>query len=113
MLINAFSQSHKDCAKLLASFSQDPDLSALYVEVLLSQILTLPAPKHKQMYYACLVIDMCKLLTPFPVHLERAINRLFASMHRLGVQLAERFADWLAFHISSFPVNQCLAVLGH
>ena len=76
--------------------------STLLVEVLLSLLLTLPAPKHQLMYYSCLIVDLCKLLTPFPVALEHALNALFARLPRLDVQLAERLADLLAFHVSNF-----------
>ena len=70
--------------------------------VIMSVMLTLPAPKHQLMYYACLLVDLCKLLTPFPVALEKALNELFARLPRLDVQLLERLADWLAFHVSNF-----------
>ena len=104
MLISAFSASHKDCAKLLVGMGDElgVDISPLLVEVLLSLMLSLPAPKHQLMYYSSLFVDLCKLLTPFPVALERALNELFARLPRLDVQLMERLGDWLAFHVSNF-----------
>ena len=107
MLLHAFSASHKDCAKLLAGLAEEHavECSPLYVEVLLSLILTLPAPKHQQMYYASVLIDMCKLITAFPPALERALNSLFERLPRLDVHLADRLADWLAFHCSHFAFS--------
>lgn len=104
MLISAFSGSHKDCAKLLVGMGEElgVEIASLLVEVIMSVMLTLPAPKHQLMYYACLLVDLCKLLTPFPVALEKALNELFARLPRLDVQLLERLADWLAFHVSNF-----------
>ena len=36
------------------------------------------------------------------IALENALNELFARVPRLDVQLIERLADWLAFHVSNF-----------
>ena len=34
--------------------------------MLLSQLLALPAPKHQQLYYATVLINLSKLVTAFP-----------------------------------------------
>lgn len=107
MLIHAFSLSHKDCAKLLVGMAEElmVDCSPLFAEVLLSLLLTLPSPKHKQMYYASVIIDMCKVVTSFPPALEKALNSLFGRLPRLDVHLADRLARWLGFHISHFSFS--------
>ena len=104
MMVSAFSESHKDCAKLLVAMAEElgVDCSNLFVEVLFSSILMLPAPKHQQMYYASVMVDLCKLLQSVPIALERALNVLFAQVPRLDVELSDRLANWLAFHVSNF-----------
>ena len=65
----------------------------------------LPAPRHRPAYYACLLLDLSRLLPPGPEMLVRAINTLFVNLERLDAEIALRLADWLAFHISHFGFN--------
>ena len=63
------------------------DMSPIVVETLLSMLLTLPSPKHKTLYYYCLLIDMCKLLPTVPPQLERALNTLFNRLPQVAAAL--------------------------
>ena len=132
---HAFAESHKDCAKLLnamqarfvaesirrdssprvvfaeigstspAQESFGVDGSAAYVETILSLLLLCPPPRQPPVYYACLLLDLSKLLTPVPPLIERAVNALFASLRRLDAELASRLAEWLSLHLSHFDFN--------
>ena len=133
MVAHAFVDSHKLGAKLLASMQArnparplDPaaprppyplrapvpsggvrgvEASTLYVEVLLSLLLTLPAPRHPLAYYGCLLLDLSKLVLTFAPALEAALHVLFARLPTLDVSLATRLAEWAALHISHFGFN--------
>ena len=81
------------------------EASTLYVEVLLSLLLTLPAPRHPLAYYGCLLLDLSKLVLTFAPALEAALHVLFARLPTLDVSLATRLAEWAALHISHFGFN--------
>ena len=66
-------------------------------QVLLSMLLSLPAPKHQVMYYECVIVDLCKLLSPFPLALEQAVNELYVRLPRMDVHLAERVVTFLSW----------------
>ena len=80
----------RESYKLLHAGAQENGVNcaSLYVEVLLASMLALPSPKHKQMFYACVVVDLCKLLPSVPLALETALNILFSSLPRLDPELA-------------------------
>jgi len=107
LLVGAFADSHKDCAKLMHAMSEEMgvECASLFVEVMLSFVLALPAPKYKQTYYALVLIDLCKGIPAVPVALEAAVNRLFESLPRMDAELVERLAQWLAFHVSNFDFS--------
>ncbi|KAL1514832.1 hypothetical protein AB1Y20_003917 [Prymnesium parvum] len=104
MIVHAFSEAHRDAAKMLAALAEamSLDASGVFVETIMSMLLTLPSPKHKTIYYYCLLIDMCKLLPSVPVQLEAALNTLFERLPVLEPELTLRLAEWLAFHVSNF-----------
>lgn len=91
-------------AKMLSGLADalSVDASEVYVETMLSMLLTLPSPKHKTLYYYCLMMGMCKLMSSVPVALEAALNTLFKRMPALEPELSFRLAEWLAFHVSNF-----------
>ena len=68
-----------DGAKLMQALGEETlvDCAPLFVEVLLSLILSLPAPRQKQMYFSCMIVDLCKLVSAVPLALEAALNQLF------------------------------------
>mmetsp|Transcript_65716 Transcript_65716/g.173480 ORF Transcript_65716/g.173480 Transcript_65716/m.173480 type:complete len:407 (-) Transcript_65716:130-1350(-) len=104
MVAHAFCESHRDAAKMLGALAEalSVDAAGVYVETILSMLLTLPSPKHKCLYYYCLLIDLCKLLPAFPLCLERALNSLFDHLPYLEPELSLRLAEWLAFHVSNW-----------
>lgn len=73
------------------------------VDAVFSQILQLPAPEHKLVYYHSVLTEACKL-APAAVapSLGRAIRFLYRNIGQLDLELAYRFMDWFAHHLSNF-----------
>ena len=81
------------------------DGAVAYVETILSLLLLCPPPRQPPVYYACLLLNLSKLLTPVPPLIERSVNALFGSLRRLDAELASRLAEWLSLHLSHFDFN--------
>ncbi|PVF94764.1 hypothetical protein CPB86DRAFT_788751 [Serendipita vermifera] len=74
------------------------------METILSCLLCLPMPKHKPVYYHALITEICKLSasTAGPA-VGKSIRKLYALLGEgLDVELAKRFSDWFAVHMSNF-----------
>ena len=120
MLVLAFAESHTDCAKQLQGLGEQlqglgldqSQWAAMIVEVLLSYLLALPAPKHKVVMHTCVIVDLCKNddLPAVQLALEAALNVLFTALPRLDTELVERLASWLALHLSHFGFSEALKI---
>lgn len=104
MLTNAFTDSHRECAKLLLQLQENfaVDAASAYTETLLSMLLLLPSSRHKLAYYSCLLLNLSKAFVEVPALLQRAGNELMAAMPKLDAELAVRVAQWLSLHVSHF-----------
>ncbi|KAI9832116.1 MAG: hypothetical protein M1826_002445 [Phylliscum demangeonii] len=74
------------------------------IDAVFSQLLQLPAPEHKLVYYHSLLTEACKI-APAAVapSLGRAIRFLYRHLAAgLDLELAHRFLDWFAHHLSNF-----------
>ncbi|RMZ86958.1 hypothetical protein DV736_g5819, partial [Chaetothyriales sp. CBS 134916] len=73
------------------------------VDAVFAQLFTLPAPEHKLVYYHSVLTETCKL-APQAVapSLGRAIRFLYRNVERMDLELASRFLDWFAHHLSNF-----------
>lgn len=73
------------------------------VDAIFSQIFQLPAPEHRLVYYHVLITEICKI-SPQAIapSLGRAIRFLFRSVDLMDMELAYRFMDWFAHHLSNF-----------
>ena len=73
------------------------------VDACFSQLMQLPAPEHKLIYYHSVLTEACKL-APAAVapSLGRAIRYLYRNVDRMDLELAQRFLDWFAHHLSNF-----------
>eukprot|EP00898_Chlorokybus_atmophyticus_P006479 jgi/Chlat1/6832/Chrsp51S00508 len=66
-------------------------------------MMMLPSPPFKPVYYAVVIMDVCKMRpTEFPPLLARAANSLYQELPRLDVDCAWRLAEWLSHHLSNF-----------
>ena len=73
------------------------------IDAIFSQIFTLPAPEHRLVYYHSLITESCRL-SPGAIapSLGRAIRFLFRGVDVMDLELAYRYMDWFAHHLSNF-----------
>ena len=73
------------------------------VDAVFSQLLQLPNPEHKLIYYHSVLTEACKLApAAIAPSLGRAIRFLYRNLHRLDLELENRFLDWFSHHLSNF-----------
>lgn len=73
------------------------------IDAIFSQIYQLPTPEHRLVYYHSLITESCKI-SPGAIapSLGRAIRFLFRNVDQMDMELAYRFMDWFAHHLSNF-----------
>ncbi|KAG9776893.1 hypothetical protein KCU88_g4697, partial [Aureobasidium melanogenum] len=73
------------------------------VDAAFAQLMQLPAPEHKLVYFHSVLTETCKL-APAAVapSLGRAIRFLYRNVEKLDFELSQRFLDWFAHHLSNF-----------
>lgn len=73
------------------------------VDAAFSQLMQLPSPEHKLVYYHSVLTEACKL-APAAVapSLGRAIRFLYRNVDRMDCELIQRFQGWFAHHLSNF-----------
>ena len=75
----------------------------LAVDAVFAQIVSLPSPGHKLVYYHSLITESCKLAPgAIAPSLGRAIRFLFRHLDMMDMELAFRFMDWFSHHLSNF-----------
>ena len=85
----------RGCGSGLAPALRVPTLphpSQAFVEVLISHLLMIPAPRHPHMYYTCVLIDLCKILTAVPTSAEHMAHS--HAMHRPLTAVPLRPRTW-------------------
>ncbi|KAF9114720.1 Component of the cap-binding complex (CBC) [Mortierella sp. AM989] len=75
----------------------------LLAEVIFTEMFKLPKPEFKTVYYASLLVEVCKSFPDsFPAALAVAINKLYDRLPSLDVDCAHRFWTWFSHHLSNF-----------
>ena len=73
------------------------------LDAVFSQMLKLPNPEHRSVYYHAIVTEMCtgapQSIAPC---LGRAIRYLYRHMNVMDLELSYRIADWFSHHLSNF-----------
>lgn len=73
------------------------------VDAVFSQLFQLPSPEHKVVYYHSVLTEACKLApAAIAPSLGRAIRYLYNNSDSMDLELAYRFQDWFAHHLSNF-----------
>ncbi|KAF9510764.1 hypothetical protein BS47DRAFT_1331566 [Hydnum rufescens UP504] len=77
------------------------------LEVTLAEFALLPSPPQTLVYYFALITDLCKLS---PQTVGPAVGKSFRKLYSLlgeglDVEIARRFAEWFASHMSNFGFN--------
>lgn len=73
------------------------------VDAIFSQIMSLPAPPHKLVYYHSVITEACKLEpSAIAPSLGRAIRFFYRHISDMDRELEYRFMDWFSHHLSNF-----------
>ncbi|RUP49695.1 hypothetical protein BC936DRAFT_141787 [Jimgerdemannia flammicorona] len=73
------------------------------VEHLFGQMLCLPSPPYRQVYYAAALAELCKAdHERFPGVLARAVDTVFRRVHLMDVECVYRLWTWFSHHLSNF-----------
>ncbi|KAG9043672.1 hypothetical protein FS837_009258 [Tulasnella sp. UAMH 9824] len=90
------------------------NLDCLVIETTLSMAFQLPISPHVPVYYYALITDLCKL-SPSTVGpaVGKSIRKLYRLLEDQGslddgaldVEVARRFVEWFAVHMSNFSFN--------
>jgi len=73
------------------------------VDAIFSQMLVLPLPEHKLVFYHSMITETCKIApAAIAPSLGRAIRFLYRNCDVLDLELNNRFLDWFAHHLSNF-----------
>ena len=75
----------------------------LMAETIFSQLLMLPQPPFKPIYYTLVIIDLCKALPgAFPAVVAGAVRTLFEKIADLDMECRTRLVLWFSHHLSNF-----------
>ncbi|KAF9973203.1 Component of the cap-binding complex (CBC) [Actinomortierella ambigua] len=78
-------------------------IDEVLAEVLFCELFKLPTSEFKAVYYASLLVEMCKAFPDsFPMVLAKGISILFERLSYMDVECACRFWTWLSHHLSNF-----------
>ncbi|URE04463.1 MIF4G like [Musa troglodytarum] len=95
--------SRKECASYMASLPVPFRYEYLMAETIFSQIMFLPQPPFKPIYYALVIIDLCKALPgAFPAVVAGAVRSLFNRIGDLDMECRTRLILWFSHHLSNF-----------
>ena len=73
------------------------------VDAVFSQLLQLPLPEHKLVYYHSVLTEACKIApAAIAPSLGRAIRYLYKHLESMDLELQYRFMDWFSHHLSNF-----------
>ncbi|KDR74497.1 hypothetical protein GALMADRAFT_250474 [Galerina marginata CBS 339.88] len=126
-IVDIFEVNRKECARLLLEYpkwnlpgtfkpkpgapvtaepllGKDWQLESTIIETVLGAYLLLPESSKKSIYCIALITELCKL-SPSTVGpaVGKSIRKLYTSLSDgLDVEVARRFAEWFAVHMSNF-----------
>ncbi|XP_042446819.1 nuclear cap-binding protein subunit 1-like [Zingiber officinale] len=75
----------------------------LMAETIFSQLMFLPQPPFRPIYYTLVIIDLCKALPgAFPAVVAGAVRALFDRIADLDMECRTRLILWFSHHLSNF-----------
>ncbi|KAI8557323.1 hypothetical protein RHMOL_Rhmol04G0001700 [Rhododendron molle] len=93
----------KECASYMVGLPVTFRYEYLMAETIFSQLLFLPHPPFKPMYYTLVIIDLCKSLPgAFPAVVAGAVRALFDKIDDLDMECRTRLILWFSHHLSNF-----------
>ncbi|ORY85538.1 MIF4G like-domain-containing protein [Protomyces lactucae-debilis] len=76
------------------------------IEALFGELLALPMPRQKPIYYHAVLTELCKLVPQAVAPtFGRAIRQLYRTSPAMEPELVFRTWDWLSHHLSNFNFN--------
>ncbi|GFZ07347.1 ARM repeat superfamily protein [Actinidia rufa] len=93
----------KECASYMVGLPVPFRYEYLMAETIFSQLLLLPHPPFKPLYYTLVIIDLCKALPgAFPAVVAGAVRALFDKIDDLDMECRMRLILWFSHHLSNF-----------
>ncbi|KAI4348377.1 hypothetical protein L6164_009108 [Bauhinia variegata] len=98
-----FNGCRKECASFMVGLPVPFRYEYLMAETIFSQLLMLPHPPFKPIYYTLVIIDLCKALPgAFPAVVAGAVRTLFDKIADLDMECRTRLILWFSHHLSNF-----------
>ncbi|VAH90802.1 unnamed protein product [Triticum turgidum subsp. durum] len=98
-----FNGCRKECAFYLVSLPVSFRYEYLMAETIFSQLLLLPNPPFRPIYYTLVIIDLCKALpAAFPSVVVAAVHALFDRISNMDTECRTRLILWFSHHLSNF-----------
>nr|ACN43588.1 nuclear cap-binding protein [Solanum tuberosum] len=93
----------KECAAYMVGLPVPFRYEYLMAETIFSQLLLLPQPPFRPIYYTLVIIDLCKALPgAFPAVIAGAVRALFDKITDLDMECRTRLILWSSHHLSNF-----------
>ncbi|WCJ36842.1 Nuclear cap-binding protein subunit 1 [Euphorbia peplus] len=93
----------KECASYMVGLPVSFRYEYLMAETIFSQLLLLPQPPFKPIYYTLVIMDLCKALPgAFPAVVAGAVRALFEKIADLDMECRSRLILWFSHHLSNF-----------
>ncbi|KAG8653038.1 hypothetical protein MANES_06G161000v8 [Manihot esculenta] len=93
----------KECAAYMVGLPVPFRYEYLMAETIFSQLLLLPQPPFKPIYYTLVIMDLCKALPgAFPAVVAGAVRALFEKIADLDMECRTRLILWFSHHLSNF-----------
>ncbi|ESW33634.1 hypothetical protein PHAVU_001G086100 [Phaseolus vulgaris] len=98
-----FNGCRKECASFMVGLPVSFRYEYLMAETIFSQLLMLPQPPFRPVYYTLIIIDLCKALPgAFPAVVAGAVRTLFERIADLDMECRTRLILWFSHHLSNF-----------
>ncbi|CAL1409673.1 unnamed protein product [Linum trigynum] len=93
----------KECASNMVGLPVPFRYEYLMAETLFAQLLLLPQPPFRPLYYTLVIMDLCKALPgAFPAVVAGAVRALFEKIADLDMECRNRLILWFSHHLSNF-----------
>ncbi|KAJ3683742.1 hypothetical protein LUZ60_013969 [Juncus effusus] len=97
-----FNGCRKECAFYLAGLPVPFRYEFIMAETIFSQLLLLPQPPFKPIYYTLVILDLCKALPgAFPAVVVGAVRALFDKITNMDMECRNRLILWFSHHLSN------------
>ncbi|KAB1225560.1 Nuclear cap-binding protein subunit 1 [Morella rubra] len=103
LFLGSCKASRKECASFMVGLPVPFRYEYLMAETIFSQLLMLPEPPFKPIYYTLVIIDLCKALPgAFPAVVAGGVRALFERIADLDMECRTRLILWFSHHLANF-----------